>query len=429
MTAPSFTTIAHFIRTLRGDIANVFADVLAVCDGQGLIGREMFAIDGVKLPSNASKHRSSTRAEFTQRAEKLEQAAQTMLERHRETDALELEPDVAAKTTARIARITQDAQQLRERLASHPDNRRGPTGGLRNSNRTDNESAKMATDKGVIHGYTGVAAVDAKHRIIVEAQAHGTGSEQELLLPVVEGLATFHHSATVLTADAGYHSEANPAALAALDVPALIADPDMRKRNERFADREHHTTALNPSHDKSGTTKKALPLFALSDFTYDADARTCVCPAGKSLYRTGAANVSNRYVGAHFRGAKHDCAPCALRAQRWCKPETSVVRTVAFWRGREDAATETHTMRMQERLDTPEGRAQYGQRFATVEPVFANVRDNKRLDRFTLRGRIKVNGQWLLFCLVHHIRKLTHAGYAAYIKRREGCVRSRMTRV
>ncbi len=80
-----------------------------------------------------------------------------------------------------------------------------------------------------------------------------------------------------------------------------------------------------------------------------------------------------------------------------------MVRTVAFLRGREGATTETHTMRMQQRLDAPEGREQYGQRFATV----------KRLDRFTLRGRTKVHGKWLLLCLVHHIEKLTHAEYAA----------------
>lgn len=413
MTAPHFTTIAHFVSTLRDDIAQVFAAVLAVCDGQGLIGREMFAIDGVKLPSNASKHRSGTRAEFTQRAEKLEQAAQVMLDRHRATDALELEPDVAAKTTARIARLTRDAQQLREWLATHPGDRHGPTGGLRKSNQTDNESAKMATDKGVIQGYTGVATVDAKHQMIVDAQAHGTGSEQELLLPVVTALATLRTSETVLTADAGYHSEANLAALAALNVTALIADPDMRQRDERFAAREHHTNVPNPLHDKSGTAKKSLPVFAPSDFAYDADARTCVCPAGKSLYRKGARNVTNGYVGEHFRGAKRDCAPCARRAQCLRTPETTVVRNVAFLRGREDAERETHTMRMQQRLDTPEGREQYGRRFATVEPVFANLRYNKRLDRFTLRGRTKVNGQWLLFCLVHNIEKLTHAGYAA----------------
>jgi hypothetical protein len=60
--------------------------VLAIRDREGLIGREMFAIDGVKLPSNASKRKSGTRAEFARRADKLEQAARTMLARHREED-------------------------------------------------------------------------------------------------------------------------------------------------------------------------------------------------------------------------------------------------------------------------------------------------------------------------------------------------------
>jgi len=48
-----------------------------------------------------------------------------------------------------------------------------------------------------------------------------------------------------------------------------------------------------------------------------------------------------------------------------------------------------------------------------MEPAFANVRYNKRLDRFTLSGRTKVNGQWLLFCLVRNIEKLSNTGYSA----------------
>ena len=67
---------------------------------------------------------------------------------------------------------------------------------------------------------------------------------------------------------------------------------------------------------------------------------------------------------------------------------------------------------MQARIDTPEGRAQYAERFGAVEPVFANLRFNKGLDRFTLRGRGKVDGQWKLFCLVQNIEKLAHHGYA-----------------
>jgi hypothetical protein len=51
-------------------------------------------------------------------------------------------------------------------------------------------------------------------------------------------------------------------------------------------------------------------------------------------------------------------------------------------------------------------------RLAIVEPVFANIRSNKRLDRFTLRGKITVNIQWLMFCLVHNREKFLNYGMA-----------------
>ena len=53
-TTPHFTTIADFVSTLSTEITRIFRDVLLVCDEAGLIGKEMFAVDGVKLPSNAS---------------------------------------------------------------------------------------------------------------------------------------------------------------------------------------------------------------------------------------------------------------------------------------------------------------------------------------------------------------------------------------
>ena len=67
---------------------------------------------------------------------------------------------------------------------------------------------------------------------------------------------------------------------------------------------------------------------------------------------------------------------------------------------------------MKAAIDSERGRKLYGRRMATVEPVFGNLRHNKRLDRFTLRSRQKVNTQWNLYCLVHNIEKLAHHGYA-----------------
>ena len=87
------------------------------------------------------------------------------------------------------------------------------------------------------------------------------------------------------------------------------------------------------------------------------------------------------------------------------------MRQVVFFTGK-NRQSKFHTEQMKRKLDSAEGRRLYGQRFATVEPVFANIRYNKGLNRFTLRGRQKVDTQWKLFCLVHNIEKLAHHGYA-----------------
>lgn len=406
---PHFTTVAGFVSSLGDDIARIFAQVLFICDKQGLIGREMFAIDGVKLPSNASKARSGTRADFARQAAKLEAAAKVMLERHREEDRKAVEPDLRAKEAQRLARLQTEAEQMQQWLTAHPEDRKGSKGAIRKSNRTDNDSAKMATSKGVIQGYTGVAAVDAKHQIIVEAQAHGTGSEQELLIPVVKAMQETLGADSLITADAGYHSEANLKELASLKVDALIADNGMRQRDERFTGQDKYKALPDPIHDKGGKPKQAAR-YQPRDFDYDPQTGTCFCPAGKQLYGNGSDCTINGYAAVKFQGALRDCVPCTQRERCLLKPDKTKTRQVTFL-GRK-AGQESYTDRMQKRIDSPEGRARYGQRFATVEPVFGNLRYNKGLDRFTLRGRKKVDAQWKLFCLVHNIEKLAHHGYA-----------------
>ena len=294
----------------------------------------MFAIDGVKLPSNASKHRSGTRADFERQATKLEAATATMLQRHRETDAAASEPTLVARTERRITRLKHDAEEIREWLNDHPADRAGTNGTVRKSNRTDNESAKMATSKGVIQGYTGVAAVDGAHQIIVEAQAHGTGSEQALLLPVVTAMQDLLTPSSVITADAGYHSDANLQQLAALPVTALIADTEMRRRDERFSTQERHRASPDPLHDKTPSPVEEPQLFQPSDFTYGAAHRTCVCPAGKHLNRNGRGRVIRDDIWERFVGKKRDGGPCPLRGPCIRTPETTVVRAVNFFQGK-----------------------------------------------------------------------------------------------
>lgn len=407
---PHFTTLAAFVSGLAEEISPLFARILYLCNRQGLIGREMFAIDGVKLPSNASKHKSGTRADFLRQAQKLEAAATAMLARHRENDSQPAEASLGAKAQQKIDRLNEEAAQLRDWLAANPEDRRGAKGSVRKSNRTDPESAKMATGKGVIQGYSGVAAVDAKHQIIIEAQAHGSGSEQELLLPMVDATAAQRTPDTLITADAGYHSETNLKALAEQNTPALIADNGMRKRDERFKEQKKYKVLPDPLYDKTKPPRKART-WRPEDFDYDPEAGTCRCPAGKRLYQNGSNCIHNGYVAVKFQGALRDCVPCTERERCLRTPEKTKTRQVCFFRGKADATRESYTDLMKRAIDSPEGRVLYGRRLATVEPVFANLRHNKGLNRFTLRGRKKVDTQWKLYCMVHNIEKLAHHGY------------------
>jgi transposase len=201
---PHFTTLADFISRLGEAVARRFAQGLTVCDRQGLIGREMLAIDGVKLPSNAAKAKSGTREDSRGELGKMEAGAREMLAKHREADAGGAAPP--AREVKTLARLQRDAGQLNAWLAAPPEDKKSAKGRVRLANRTDNESAKMATAKGVLQGDTGGAAVDEQHQIVGEAQAHGTGSAQALLVPVVAAPDRLRPPATLITADAGYHS-------------------------------------------------------------------------------------------------------------------------------------------------------------------------------------------------------------------------------
>ena len=70
----------------------------------------------------------------------------------------------------------------------------------------------------------------------------------------------------------------------------------------------------------------------------------------------------------------------------------------------------THTDWMKHRVDSAKGKQIYGHRMSVVEPVFANIGSNRKLNRFSLRSHKKVQAQWRLYCLVHNLGKLARYG-------------------
>lgn len=412
-TQPHFTTIADFVSRMEGEIVALFRNVLLICDAQGLIGRDLFAIDGCKLPSNASKEWSGTKAELGAKKKKLERAIRRMLKTHCERDRQEVSAGTVEREQQYIATLKRQARKLKAWLDDN-DDKPGKTGKPRKRNVTDNDSAKMKTSHGVVQGYDGVACVDAKHQVIVQGEAFGEVQEHELLQPMPEatrdnfaslGDDNLYRQAKV-TADSGFHTERNAEYLYTHHIDGYLADNRMRSRDPRFADVDKYKAR---SREDKRRWEGRPERFSNKDFQYDPDTGTCICPAGKSLYSNGSNVFLNGYAAVKFRAPKSACRDCELRSRCLKYPDRTEVRQVAFFSGA-TRKPETFTQAMKRKIDSLAGKAVYSRRIAIVEPVFGHLR-NLGLDRFTLRGKQKVDTQWKLYCIVHNLLKIHRYGW------------------
>jgi hypothetical protein len=376
----------------------------------GLIGKEMFAIDGCKLPSNAGKQWSGTKAELEKKAAKMEGAIGRMLDKHRGQDQGG-DAGVAEKERQYVESLRKHVAKVKSWLSKNED-KMGKSGKPIKSNITDNESAKMKTSHGVIQGYTGVTTVDSTHQIIVHAEAFGQGQEHDLLKPMVDGAReNFQEigkdedvfTTAKLTADSGYHSEESMKMLFEAGIDGYVADNLFRKRDPRFVDSDRYKERHRKERAKLEGRKG---LFATKDFIFPDDLSHCICPAGKKLYRSGCNVKVGNFLATKFKGTKSACAPCALRSQCLRHPERTEIRQVAYFSGRSEQGKDTFTEKMKAKIDTAVGRMIYGIRLATAEPPFAHIRHFMGLDRFSHRGKRKVNIQWNLFCIVHNMKKI-----------------------
>ena len=64
---PDHSTIATFVSSMKDQIKPLFRDVLLVCEQEDLLGGTFFAVDGCKMPTNASKEWSGKFSELTEK--------------------------------------------------------------------------------------------------------------------------------------------------------------------------------------------------------------------------------------------------------------------------------------------------------------------------------------------------------------------------
>jgi len=412
-TRPHFTTIADFISSMHDQIVPLFRNILLYCSEEELISREMFAIDGCKISSNCAKEWSGTVEDFEKRKKKLEYQVRLLLRKHTESDRRELGNEMVKREKKAINHLRSKIRKI-DRWMRKNEDKVGAQGKVKKSNITDNESAKMPSSHGVVQGYNAAAAVDDKHQVIVHAEAFSEGTDQSLLTPMIEGIRENFKELgekdvfkkAKVTADSGFHTEKNMQMLDEEGIDGYVADNQFRKRDPKFVTAERHKKSIDRNH----TPLREKRYFTPADFKLNESDGTLTCPAGNKLYVQNRNFMDTRGLkGVAYAGWKTKCRVCEIRKKCMRSPK-SQHRQVVIFEESGKGPKGAFTIKMIEKFDSAVGRFIYSRRMGTVEPVFANIRSTLGLDRFTLRGRLKVGVQWKLYSMVHNIFKIYRYG-------------------
>lgn len=401
---PDHSTIAAFVSSMQDEIVRIFQNVLLICEKEKLLGGTSFSLDGLKLPSNASKDMSGTFEELNHKKKKLEEKVKKLIRKHQKKDKTDNDDDQNIRNREKqIERLKRRSEKIGKFLEENEPKENHRKHEIK-SNITDNDSEKMVTSHGTIQGYNGQILVDDKYQIIIHAEAMGKGQDREHVLPMIDGakenikaigLGEDYFKGKELKADTAYHSTVNLEKCEDESLDAYIPDVNFRKRDPRFKDQFR----FKPR-------KKRRKHFKLENFIYDETTDSYTCPGGQKLtIRARHAKIKTK-VYRRYGATKGACDNCRYR-KRCLKTPTARIKYLEIDLGRPSGSL---IGKMIEKIDTIKGKEKYERRLAVVEPVFANIRTQKRLDRFTLRGKPKVNVQWNLFCIIHNIEKIVNFG-------------------
>lgn len=347
---PDFRTIADFRKRHLPELANLFVQVLRLCQRAGLVKLGHVCLDGTKLKANASKHKAMSynrmkkeearltaevkallrRAEATDEREDAEYGAtrrgdelseelafrESRLKKIREArEALEREAREEAGRRKREIETRQSSGKRRGRPPKTPDETPAPKA---QKNFTDPQSRIMPASgekKSFIQGYNCQAVVDESAQVIVAVDVTQETNDKKQAVPLIEQVRVNTGKVPVRASmDAGYFSEETIETIETLGTEVFI--PPYRQKHS------------NPLVD---------------------------APRGRIP----------KFLGI--------------------------------------------TDRMRRKLQTKRGRAIYDKRKGTVEPVFGQIKQARGFRQFLLRGLEEVRAEWALICTGHNLLKLWKA--------------------
>jgi transposase len=347
---PDHDTLAHFRKTFLVELEELFVQVLTVAHTMKLVKLGQISLDGTKIKANASKHKALSHGYIEKLETQLREEVQALLKKAAEVDQEELAdgidlPAEIARREERLQALSAAKAKIAERVKQRDEQALKDYEVKRTRREALRAAGKKPRGKEPTAPETGPKAKD---------QINLT-DEESRIMPSADGFIQGYNAqaavdvdsmliiATTLTQDTNDKQQVEPILSELKELPAHLGQPNTLLADNGYFSKDNIQACVK---------QKIEPLIAL----------------GRE---------------AHHLPLEQRLAPDAP------EPETADPLVKMAWK-----------------LKTQKGRALYGKRKSTVEPVFAIIKQVLGFRQFSLRGLDAVAGEWKLVTLAFNLKRM-----------------------
>lgn len=410
MQQPDHNTINRFRgERLKEALKTIFGQVVQLLAQSGHLSLKEIYTDGTKIEANANKYtfvwgnsikynKAKMEAQLKELWAYTEQVAAEEIKDTAPVDFKEISPEELTKTIEKIHTVLKDKEEVPKKVKQKINYIKRDWGknlakykeqedilNQRNSySKTDTDATFMRMKEDHMkNGQLKPAynlQVSSNDQYIVNYSLHQNPTDTRTLSSHLSSYQNlYNQNPESIIADAGYGSEENYELLEKENINAYI------KYN--YFDKEQ--------------SKKFLKENYKSDYLpYDEETDTLFCPSGKPMHWIG--ENKRKSKSGHLQNYSTykaiNCIGCALRGK--CHQSKSN-RKIDL-----NHTLRNHKIKAKELLKSEQGIYHRKKRAYDVEPVFANIKHNKKFKRYNLRGLQKVEIETGLIALAHNLKKM-----------------------
>lgn len=364
---PDHTTIARFRQRHETALADLFGQVLELCAEAGLVKVGLIAIDGTKMRANASQHAArdyeQLAREILSEADRVDREEDEQFGEARGDELpAEFQTEHGRKGWLREAKQRLDAKRAED---AKPIPRSRPARLLESKRRLEED---LATERRANTAYEAYRA----RGVMKDGRRFGGGNKpyEPPEIPLGKVNVTDPDSRNVKT-PRGYMQGYN--AQAAANEKQIVIAAEVTIASSDFGHLQPMVSATQNELQAAGVTDKLEVVVADAGYWHQKQMEAVINDGIQVL------------------------VPPDAGKRRGTRPG---------W----DGGAYAHMRRV---LETDYGGGLYRKRKAMIEPVFANTKFNRRIDRFQRRGRSAARSEWRLITATHNLLKLHKLQIAA----------------